>query len=305
MEKVIRLSEYNFDLACQFIEEKARPIDKALFRYHFHSGVADAVLAELACYQNPDGGFGHGLEADFRMAASSPMATSVGLQYATAVNAPLEHPIIVRAIRYLVSTYDPVENYWPATFLDVNDEPHAPWWSPKEVCAPSEDDWPNPSAELAGYVYCYAGSIPLDFRAKVEKRVFQSLERGGGMTSAMKYYNILCWQRALPYFSSDIREQIITSTHTAIPWISLVAEELMEVNICWLAPTPYSLIAQVLPHEVNELLDREITRQSVDGGWWPTWEWGQYPDVWTSARQDWAGKITLEILLALRAHGRC
>jgi hypothetical protein len=208
-------------------------------------------------------------------------------------------------MHYLVSTYDPIKNYWPATFLDVNDEPHAPWWSLKEVCAPMEDDWPNPSAELAGYVYCYAGSTLLDFRAKVEKRVIQSLERGGGMTGGMKYYNILCWQRVLPCFSSDIREQIVTSMHTAVTSISFAAEELMEMNICWLAPTPNSVIAQALPNLVSELIDREITRQSDDGGWWPTWEWGQYPDAWRSARQEWAGKITLEMLLALRAHGRC
>ena len=25
---------------------------------------------------------------------------------------------------------------------------------------------------------------------------------------------------------------------------------------------------------------QEIERQSDDGGWWPTWKWGQYEDVW-------------------------
>jgi len=301
----MKLSKDNFDRACQFIEEKARPIDKALFRYHFHSGTAESVLAELARYQNADGGFGHGLEADFRLAASSPMATSVGLQYAAAVNTPPEHPMITQAMRYLVSTYDPVENYWPATFLDVNDEPHAPWWSLNEVCAPPEDNWSNPSAELAGYVSLYAGSDLTDFRAKVEKRVIQNLERGGGMTGAMKFYNILCWQRVLPYYLPDIQERITTCMRTAVASISLNAEELMEMNICWLAPDPNSVIAQTLPNRVSELIDGEITRQSDDGGWWPTWEWGQYPDEWRIARQEWAGKITLETLLALRAHGRC
>jgi hypothetical protein len=101
----VRLSKEKLELAGRFIERKARPLDKTLFQYHFGAVSADAVLAELAHYQNSDGGFGHGLEADFRLAASSPMATSVGLQYAVSVNTSPEHPMIVEAMRYLVSTY--------------------------------------------------------------------------------------------------------------------------------------------------------------------------------------------------------
>jgi hypothetical protein len=300
----VRLSKEKLELAGRFIERKARPLDKTLFQYHFGAVSADAVLAELAHYQNSDGGFGHGLEADFRLAASSPMATSVGLQYAVSVNTWPEHPMIVEAMRYLVSTYNSEGYYWPATFLDVNDEPHAPWWHLKEVCVPLDDDWPNPNAELAGYLYRYASLIPPDLLAKIGKRLAQSLEQGGGMMSAMKFYSILCWQRALPYFPSDIQALAVTRMRAAAHQLPLIPEDMMEVNISWLAPTPDSVIAQELPDKVHELLEREITRQSADGGWWPAWEWGQYPEAWAIARQEWAGRITLEVLLALQAHGK-
>ena len=300
----MRLSKEKLELASRFIQQKARPLDKALFHYHFGAVSADAVLAELAHYQNSDGGFGHGLEADFRLAASSPMATSVGLQYAVTVNAPPEHPMVVGAMRYLVSTYNSAGNYWPVTFLDVNDEPHAPWWHLKEVCAPPDSDWPNPNAELAGYVYRYDSLIPPDLLAVIGKRVVQSLEQGGGMTAPTKFYNILCWQRSLQYFPSEIHALIVTRMRVAAHQLPLTPEDLMEVNVGWLAPTPDSVIAQELPDKVNELLEREITRQSADGGWWPTWEWGQYPEVWAIARQEWAGSITAEVLLALQAHDK-
>jgi hypothetical protein len=47
------------------------------------------------------------------------------------------------------------------------------------------------------------------------------------------------------------------------------------------------------------MYDYEINRQNEDGGWWPTWSWGQYEDVWPIAEREWAGKITTHCLIAL------
>lgn len=65
----------------EFIENTARPVENALFDYYFEDGTAEAVLNELAEYQNPDDGFGRGLESDIRLRALSSMVTSTGLQY--------------------------------------------------------------------------------------------------------------------------------------------------------------------------------------------------------------------------------
>lgn len=301
---MMKLQRGKIDLAIRFIEQEARPLDKALFQYHFGVVSADSVLSELANYQNSDGGFGHGLEADFRLAASSPMATSIALQYAVAVNAPLTNPLTVGAIQYLVSTYNSTEDYWPATFLDVNDEPHAPWWHLDEIRTPPETEWATPNAELAGYLYRQSSVVPSSLLTKIGNRVTHNIEQGGGMMAPMKSYNILCWQRALPYFPSDIGELVVTRMKAAIHQLPLSIEDMMEVRISWLAPTPDSMIAQEFPEKVDMLLDGEITQQSNDGGWWPTWKWGQYPEAWATAKREWAGRITLNVLLALRAHGK-
>ena len=73
--------------ARRFVEEVARPLDRALLAYHRGEAERDEVVDALAAYQNEDGGFGHGIEPDIRLGASSPMATSVGLEYAVAVGA--------------------------------------------------------------------------------------------------------------------------------------------------------------------------------------------------------------------------
>ena len=61
-----------FEKAKSFIDRHARPLDLARWQYHFENGTRDAVLDALKDYQNDDGGFGHGLEADCLNPNSSP-----------------------------------------------------------------------------------------------------------------------------------------------------------------------------------------------------------------------------------------
>jgi hypothetical protein len=53
-------------------------------------------------------------------------------------------------------------------------------------------------------------------------------------------------------------------------------------------------------------LDAEIGAQADDGGWWPAWSWGDgwFEEAWPTARREWAGKITVELLHILEHHGR-
>jgi hypothetical protein len=159
----MKLSKDRFEKARWFIRTQARRLDRLLYEFYFEKGSTEYVLNELANYQNPDGGFGHAIEPDIRLQASSPMATSVGLQYCVSMNTKAENQVVKSAIAYLLSTYDAQEEYWPQTFMNVNDEPHAPWWHLDELKPPEEQNWPNPSAELAGYLHRYSILVPSDF----------------------------------------------------------------------------------------------------------------------------------------------
>lgn len=57
-----------------FMAAHARLLDRRRFELLFDGGDADAVLAALNAYRNPDGGYGHGLEPDLRAAESQPAA---------------------------------------------------------------------------------------------------------------------------------------------------------------------------------------------------------------------------------------
>jgi hypothetical protein len=57
----------------------ARLLDRHRFAHQFRGGPADAVVAALQSYVNPDGGFGHALEPDLRGPGSQPEPVEVAL----------------------------------------------------------------------------------------------------------------------------------------------------------------------------------------------------------------------------------
>lgn len=299
----MKLTKERFEDACEFIKKNARPLDASLFKYYFEGGTSVEVLQELGKFQNEDGGFGHGIESDFRLKASSPMATSVGIQYYCGIDGSPNHELIKSAVRYLVSTYNSEHGYWPATFNDVNEEPHAPWWHVETISPPEGVEWANPSAELAGYLNKYSKFVPNEILKNVNHRVTTYLEDNKIIGSWL--YNIMCWERVYEYFPEPIRSsarEIINDSFRSM--IPLSCERLGEIRIFWLAPYRNSLLTFVAPDTVYHHLELEITEQAEDGGWWPSWKWGQYEDVWLIAEKEWAGKITLRCLQTLRELNR-
>ena len=293
------LTRESFNQAREFVMKYARSLDQKLFQYYFESGPKNEVIQALAKYQNSDGGFGNAIEPDFRLAASSPMATSVGLQYCEEIGIDPNHVMVQTAVRYLVSTYQTRGGYWPFTFLDVNDAPHAPWWHEDKIVSPSEAKWSNPNAELVGYMNKYSVHVPKVFLSKINRRALLNLESSEHIEGLI--YDIICWNRAYPYLPEPLRKKAEDKVERTLRKIMPEIEaKLREVHIFKIAPDPRSVCYRLFPDVVEALIVSQINRQSDDGGWWPTWEWGQYEDVWPTAREEWAGKMTVECLVGLK-----
>ncbi|MCD4685586.1 MAG: hypothetical protein K8S97_06590, partial [Anaerolineae bacterium] len=99
------LSQEHRNQAHSFLTTRARKLDRALYYFYFADGSPDTVLAELAKFQNPDGGFGHALEPDMRLADSSVIATTIAFQVFRELATSADHPLIERACAYLRATY--------------------------------------------------------------------------------------------------------------------------------------------------------------------------------------------------------
>ena len=295
--------------ARSFIQEQARPLERALCAYHFAGGAPEPILAALAEFQNPDGGFGRALEPDFRLPDSSAIATTVGLQILRAVRAPADHPLVREAMHYLLDTYDAPNRVWPIIPASADSAPHAPWWGYSENLA---DQWggflANPRAEIVGYLHEHASLVPADLKDALTAAVADHLDQTRG---ELVMFDLMCYlhlteTRSLP---EDLHGRLIPQVAELSN--RLVVRDPSQWHEYGLKPievvkSPQSPFIQGLEREVEQNLDFEIERQGEDGSWAPAWTWDEsHPETWPTAERDWKGVLTLHTLKILRDFGRC
>lgn len=144
-----------FEKSRKFIYQNARPVDLARWQYFFEGGSQEAVLTALAAYQNEDGGFGYGLEADCFNPKSAPIQTWAATEILRQIGyEDRNHPIIRGILRYLSSglDFDREQMQWMNTVPSNNDYPHAIWWTYREGKVEYKY---NPTACLAGFFLKY------------------------------------------------------------------------------------------------------------------------------------------------------
>ncbi len=145
-----------FEKARRFIYRNARPLDLYVFRYYFENGSADDVMTALSAYQNPDGGFGWGLESDNFNPDSIPMGVWKATEYIKkAGGLRPDDPINKGILKYLSSgsDFDAEHEQWLNTVPSNNSSHCAVWWKYPEGGSTFEY---NPTAALAGYIIKYA-----------------------------------------------------------------------------------------------------------------------------------------------------
>jgi hypothetical protein len=125
-----KLSAVDFQEIRTWIYQNARPVELALWQYHFEGGKREAVLSALKFYQNEDGGFGHALEADSWNPNSSPVTTLTAMGILDEIGyIDEENPVILGIYKFLESGVHCSENGWFFNIPSNNEYPHAPWWT--------------------------------------------------------------------------------------------------------------------------------------------------------------------------------
>ena len=109
-----------------FIFKNGRLLERKLFEYYFENGSKQACLKALIAYQNPDGGFGNGIEPDLLC----PDSTAIGAEFALNVLELLEcydAECVTSLVNWIVTSQDeagiivhPPRN--------ISNYPHQPWW---------------------------------------------------------------------------------------------------------------------------------------------------------------------------------
>jgi hypothetical protein len=279
--------------ATNFIWKTARLLERQRFAYLFLDGERQTVLEALRPYQNPDGGFGNGLEPDVRGPMSLPLSTWTALCILDEA-AVFTDSIVTRVCDYL-QTITTVEGGVPFALPFVRNYPHAPWWETEEQPLASL----NPTAAIAALLHKHHIEHPwLTMATAYCWRQLDTLDQ----TYPYEMRAILPFldfapdrQRAEQVFArigpKILEQQLVALTPTG------QADTHTPLNF---APVPQSLAHRLFPDTVIEVhLDALTSAQQEDGGWlfnWLAWN--------PAATLEWRGIVTIEALVTLRAYGR-
>jgi hypothetical protein len=125
----------DFAKALEFMRTNARLLDRRRFELLFENGSAEAVLAALSAYANPDGGFGYGLEPDLRSASSQPGGALHAFEVLQEI-APETSSVGVRLCDWLDSvSFD--DGSLPFAFAIEDGGGSAPFWVNADPSEPS------------------------------------------------------------------------------------------------------------------------------------------------------------------------
>ncbi|MFD1676975.1 hypothetical protein [Alicyclobacillus fodiniaquatilis] len=301
------ITQQQLERSKRFLQTHGRTLDYLLAQFYFWGGSVEDVREALADFQNQDGGFGHAIEPDFRLNTSSPMATSIGLQYACEIGLTADDPMIQKAIQYLLAHFDPDEQRWHAVPETINDMPHAPWWTfdlTTGRCG-TENTWANPNAELLGYLWRYKDLVPADFLHSLTDKAMLELEI---LPVNLEMHDFLCYQRLSENIPEPYRalvmDKLMKSAGLTVDtdpnqWADYGAKPLQ------IASFPDSPFAEILQASLAANLDYEIEHMNDDGSWSPNWSWfGNYEADWEIAKVEWQGYITVRNLKSLYDFGR-
>ncbi|HEX7277567.1 MAG TPA: hypothetical protein VF244_09365 [Acidimicrobiales bacterium] len=276
-----------------FIQREGRVLEQRLAATVFDGAPAAGVVDALRGYQNPDGGFGHGLEPDKRCPDSLAVDVSAALQAMDAAGT-VDHQMVGRACDFLASiatTDGAVALASPV----MEAYPRAVHWS----------EWTyepgfNPTAGLAGLLHRMEVDHP--FRAKATEWCWSALAEVPLPDDAHAVSEILLFLGDVPdraradALAPDVVEHLAKTNH----YRSDPHDPAYGVTPLHVVPTPSSRWRPLFADDLLEgHLDRLERDQQADGGWAITWE---PPSA--ASTLEYRAIMTLWALRVLRAHGR-
>lgn len=249
--------------ALAFTESQGAALPSALIRHEWHGGTAEEVVAALAAYQNPDGGFGNRLEPDIHAPASNPFAARIAMQILRQLPQDSGTELRARLREWLIANQHE-DGDWH--FSDATKaEFLQPWFAA----------WEFPSLNPACCVAGLANSLGLATKEMVARTATlfaqkASLEqvRNGGFYDLLPYVEYSLGV-ALP-------EEYLDAIATSIVSRAQAGEFEDADHFFTLAIGGSPEIMQRIPAAlIAQFVDQLLGEQQEDGGW-PT----PYDDAW-------------------------
>ena len=301
-----------FEKARAFVYRNARPLDFARWRYLFEGGSSEDVLRALSAYQNADGGFGHGLEADALNPNSAPIQTWNATMILREIGLfDSKHPMVAGINRYLTGGMHFDGHCWDCAVPTNNDYPHAPWWAYSGPSDPSKRYY-NPTASLAGWLLrtSEAGSDGCNLGRRIAQEAHEYYMSGSGENDMhlLSCFITLCRdvKAVMPelFDADEMLEKLRGNVHECLK------SSAEEWGSCYCA-MPSDMIegrGDSLYRGIEELSERECAfiaeTQQPDGAWVVPWRWGDYPDAFAVSANHWRSNIAIKNIRFLREMGK-
>lgn len=309
-----KLTLEDYEEIRSWIYRNARPIELAIWKYHFENGSKEEVISALPFYQNDDGGFGHGLEADNWNPNSSPYTTLTAINILKDINfTDKNHPIINGIFKFLESNEYCSEEGWDFNIPSNNDYAHAPWWTYNEEANKVEGI--GITAELAGFILTNSSENSeiykkaLKFSDAVINKLGKSGDYGdmgiGGyciLLDSIKQAN-LTERFDCEFITKRLKELVHKSiVRDTEKWITYSVRPSNYIT------TPLSMFYKDNEDIVSQELDYIIETRPKNGVWDITWSWfelnDKYPKEFAISENWWKAEKAIEKMKFLRNFNR-
>jgi hypothetical protein len=288
------------DRAAGYVLSSARLLERRRFDHLFAGGTADAVVAALRPYRNPDGGFGHALEPDCRAPGSQPVTALAALGFLDEAGA-LGGELVRGVCDYLHSVSAP-DGGVPFVHPSARGFPMAPWWQIPD----SYEGSLIPTANIAGLLHKNEFDHPW-----LGPATEFCWKRVDALTDTHPYEVLACLAfldhapdrdraaRVADRLGETVRKgQLVRVTGSEPVPAGYSAGEVKYPHDY--VPRPETLARQWFSDsELESGLDILLAEQRADGGWPVPWR------IWNPVIEyEWGGWLTIEALTVLTAHGR-
>lgn len=289
-----------------FLQNNARKIDLAKWNYLFHKGSKESITEALKVYQNKDGGFGNGLEADICMTGSSSIVSTEAILIAFEYGLDCKETWFTNLLNYFEKTVDKeskLKSFWEKVPSMVDYYPHAPWWNYQL----EEKFSPNPCGVVAAAFIIYGNESQKALGEKIKEACITFLKS----EDICSEHDCYCLQKMVEtlkangdiHITSEIQnhmerrvlENLCVDTEK---WQSYVAQPLD------LAVSPTSLAYSVLEPYIPQNLDYWIETLNENGYWEPNFSWGEESEKANQVTTYWKGYITVKRMKILKKFER-
>ena len=303
-----KLTNAAFQEIRSWIYRNARPLDFALWQYHFENGRKETVLSILSHYQNNDGGFGNALDLDNWNPASTPYYVQFAIKILRQIDfVDTTHPIYQGIFRYLENTQHKADYGWLFTIASNNKHPHAVWWD----YDPQTNIYQSigVTAILSGFILRYGDKhstlyqIATDYTYKLIEKLSSTTEFGD---MGIRGYCILLEDMEAAGLTQTFDHRYLCEKVDDLVRNKIDTNDFMS-NPLDIVLSSKSRFYETNKQEVEVALDQTIDKKPASGVWDIPWEWyngNKYPHAFAISIHLEKSYFAIENLLQLHRFGR-